>query len=187
MNLADDTVAWLLGRARLSIERGLESRQAPAPDLAGCPPQALEQRASFVTLTTRGELRGCRGMLEPRRPLAADVWYNAWASAFDDPRFAPLTRAEFPGLNVEISVLGPLQRLPVSGEGELKRLLVPQVDGVVLAWRGRRATFLPQVWEDLPDAGEFLAHLKAKAGLAPDFWANDVEIHRYQVAKLRAA
>lgn len=186
MNLTTQSRDFLIRLARRSIGRGLESGEAGVPELSGCPPEALAYRACFVTLTTAADgLRGCRGVLEARRPLAADVWHNAWASAFDDPRFAPVTAGQFDGLRIEISVIGPLESVPVSTEDELRRILVPACDGVVLAWHGRRATFLPQVWENLPDSRQFLAQLKLKAGLPPDFWAPDIEIQRYRVEKLR--
>jgi AmmeMemoRadiSam system protein A len=186
MNPIAQSRDFLIGLAYRAIRRGLVSGEVGAPDLSGCPTAALAYRACFVTLTTAGEeLRGCRGTLEARRPLAADVWHNAWASAFDDPRFAPVTAGQFGDLGMEISVIGPLEALPASTEDELRRALVPERDGVVLAWRGRRATFLPQVWENLPDPREFLAQLKLKAGLPADFWAPDIQIQRYSVEKLR--
>jgi hypothetical protein len=188
MSLPEATSAYLLALAWRSIHAGVGTATAGEPDLAGCPSEALEHRATFVTLTAPdGALRGCRGMLEPLRPLAADVWHNAWASAFDDRRFAPVTSDELEGLRVGISVLGPLERLGVTSEEELRRVLVPHRDGVALTWRNRRATLLPQVWEMLPDPREFLAHLKIKAGLPPDFWARDIEIRRYEVEKLAAS
>ena len=185
MNLTEQSRDFLIRLARRSIGRGLASGDAGVPELAGCPPEALAYRACFVTLTTAADgLRGCRGTLEARRPLAAEVWHNAWASAFDDPRFAPVSAGQFDQLQLEISVLGPLEPVAVSNEDDLRRALVPRSDGVMLAWRGLRATFLPQVWEMLPDSREFLAHLKVKAGLPPDFWAPDIEIHRYRVESL---
>lgn len=185
MILADPAADFLLGLGRRAVERGLGHRAAPEPELAGCPAELLAAGACFVTLATAGDaLRGCRGVLEPRRPLAEDAWHNAWASAFDDPRFEPVTARELPQLRLEISVLGPLEPLAVGSEAELCAVLEPGRDGVVLAWRGRRATFLPQVWESLPVAGEFLGHLKHKAGLPAGFWAPDVAIARYRVQKI---
>jgi AmmeMemoRadiSam system protein A len=175
-SLTDDLIAL----AARSIEHGLGNAEAGSFDVAGIPEELLETRATFVTLSTlQSGLRGCRGLLEARYPLSVDVWHNAYASAFDDPRFPPVNAGEFTQLDIEISVLGDLAPLVVVSEQELRRRLVPRRDGVVLSWRGRRATFLPKVWEDVPDVGEFLAHLKLKAGLPWDFWASDIQIQIY--------
>ncbi|MCC7257050.1 MAG: AmmeMemoRadiSam system protein A [Gammaproteobacteria bacterium] len=182
---ADAAAACLLAVGRCAVERGLGTRTAPGPELAGCPPELFAAGACFVTLTTaEGGLRGCRGVVEPCRGLAEEVWYSAWASAFDDPRFEPVTAGELAGLRLEISVLGPLELVPVASEAELCDVLVPGHDGVVLAWRGRRATFLPQVWDDLPAPRDFLGHLRRKAGLPDDFWAPDIAFSRYRVRKI---
>jgi AmmeMemoRadiSam system protein A len=169
----------LLGTAATAIESQLERRDAAGPAEAELPADLRELRASFVTLTVGGELRGCCGTLEPRRPLATDVWHNARASAFGDPRFPPLEAHEWRRVDLEVSVLSPLERVEVRTEAELLSRLVPGEDGLVIAWRGRRATFLPKVWEQLRDPVEFLGHLKRKAGWAPEFWSEDVEVWRY--------
>ena len=170
----------LLDAAATSIESGLGLVTAETPLLSQAPPALGEPRASFVTLTIGGALRGCCGTLEPVRPLLHDVWHNAQASAFHDPRFLPLTAVEWRQASVEVSVLTPCERLLVADEQELRLALVPGRDGVVLSWRGARATFLPKVWEQLADAGDFLAHLKQKAGWPADFWAADLEVWRYE-------
>jgi AmmeMemoRadiSam system protein A len=170
----------LLDAAATSIESGLGLVTAQAPSLTQAPPALGEARASFVTLTIEGALRGCCGTLEPVRPLLHDVWHNAQASAFHDPRFLPLTAAEWRRISVELSVLTPCERLAVASERELRVALVPGRDGVVLSWRGSRATFLPKVWEQVADAGDFLARLKQKAGWPADFWAADLEVWRYE-------
>jgi len=169
----------LLETAAAAIESQLERRVAAGPDEAALPAELRERRASFVTLTVGGALRGCCGTLEPRRALATDVWHNARASAFGDPRFPPLDPREWRRVELEVSVLSPLERVAVRSEAELLALLVPGEDGLVIAWRGSRATFLPKVWEQLQDPVEFLGHLKRKAGWAPEFWAEDVEVWRY--------
>jgi len=164
----------------------IESRLAAAadtrpPDLASLPTTLALTGSSFVSLQTAAGLRGCCGTLEPLRPLAMDVWCNAQASAFADPRFAPLADAEWRAVTeLEISVLNGFERIDVGSEAELVRCLVPGVDGLVLAWRGRRSTFLPKVWEHVSDAREFLWRLKEKAGWPGDFWASDLEILRYR-------
>jgi hypothetical protein len=170
----------LVATARQAIAQRLG---VPAPQTSRHP--ALDERgASFVTLHDRGgQLRGCIGTLTARQPLGEDVRQHALAAAFDDPRFAPLAAAEWPGLQVEVSVLTDPQPMPVADEADLLARLRPGVDGVVLQWRGRHATFLPQVWEQLPEPRTFIAALKRKAGLAPEFWADDIRIERYEVRK----
>lgn len=142
-----------------------------------------ERGACFVTLTTDGLLRGCVGTLEAHRPLVLDVRENALAAAFRDPRFAPLTRDEFEAVRVEVSVLSPSEVLEVTSEAHALSRLRPGIDGVIFEYRHYRSTFLPQVWEQLPDPAGFLAQLKRKAGLPMDFWAEDVRLSRYTVTK----
>jgi AmmeMemoRadiSam system protein A len=144
------------------------------------PEELLAERATFVTLSIEEELRGCCGTLEPRRALALDVWRNAQVSAFSDPRFPPLEFQEWARVDLEISVLSPLERMEVHSEVELLRQVAPGEDGLVIAWRGTRATFLPKVWDQLADPGDFLRRLKLKAGWAAGFWAPDVEVWRYR-------
>jgi len=169
----------LLRRARNAI--------GTAFGFAGGPPAhhpSLAARgATFVTLTRGGRLRGCIGTLQAYRPLADDVHANALAAAFRDPRFAPLDVREYHDTRVEVSLLAPAAPLPVRDEAHAREVLVPHEDGVILSWRGRRATFLPQVWESLPEPAQFLAQLKLKAGLPADFWAADVKLERYAVLK----
>ena len=142
-----------------------------------------EPGACFVTLTRQGELRGCIGTLEAHRPLGVDVRENAVAAAFRDPRFTPLTLVEFDDIRVEVSLLSPTEVLVVASEEHALASLRPGVDGVVFEYRHYRSTFLPQVWEQLPEPAEFMAHLKRKAGLPTDFWAEDVRLSRYTVSK----
>ncbi|MBX3627429.1 MAG: AmmeMemoRadiSam system protein B [Rhizobacter sp.] len=172
----------LLAHARRAIAEalGVELPASPLPDLA-----ALAQPgATFVTLHDRdGELRGCIGRLEAVRPLLDDVRANAVAAAFHDPRFPPLRAEEWPGLQVEVSLLERPEPIDVHTEAEALAALKPGDDGVIFEWQGHRATYLPQVWEQLPDARSFLASLKRKAGLAADFWAPDVKLSRYRVRK----
>ncbi len=169
----------LLRTAAAAIESGLASAGHPLPDLSDVPEALRREQASFVTITLEGRLRGCCGSLEARQPLVTDVWRNAQASAFRDPRFDPLQRWEWLRADLEVSVLSPLERILVSSELDLLRNLRPGVDGLVIAWRGMRATFLPKVWEQLPEPREFLQHLKQKAGWPADFWASDIEVWRY--------
>jgi hypothetical protein len=142
-----------------------------------------EPGATFVTLYRAGKLRGCIGTVTAWRPLGEDVRANAMAAAFRDPRFPPLLQDEFPGLAVEVSLLDPPQPLPAADEREALTQLRPGIDGVVLECGRHRATFLPQVWDQLPDPLDFLAALKRKAGLAERYWGDDLRLARYEVRK----
>ena len=169
----------LLAHARSAIayRLGLSDGIAPVAAFLQAP------GATFVTLMADGQLRGCVGSLSARRLLGEDVRANAQAAAFDDPRFAPLVRAEYDTLEVEVSLLSASTPIVVASERDLHAQLRPGVDGVTLQRGHCRATFLPQVWESLRDPREFLAHLKRKAGLPFDFWSSDLEISRYTVEK----
>jgi AmmeMemoRadiSam system protein A len=146
----------------------------------------LQDRAAcFVTLTQEGELRGCIGTLEAHRSLLEDVKANARSAAFHDPRFSPLKKKELDYTEIEVSLLSPTQAMEFTTEQEALAQLRPGIDGVVFEFGRYRSTFLPQVWEQLPDRIEFMAHLKHKAGLQPDFWADQVRLYRYSVNKWR--
>jgi AmmeMemoRadiSam system protein A len=179
MTLSSAQRRHLLRLARESIERGLVEGQQPAWSRATAEPSLEIERASFVTLKIDGMLRGCCGTLRAMRSVAEDVWCNACASAFADRRFAPLTRDEYLLLDLQISVLSPLEPLQIASERELRDALRPDVDGLVLELGPARATFLPAVWEQLPQPEEFLAHLKHKAGLPANFWSQQLRIYRY--------
>jgi uncharacterized protein len=147
-------------------------------------PALQERGATFVTLFHAGELRGCIGTVSAWRPLGDDVRENAVAAAFRDPRFPPLANDEFPGLAVEVSLLAVPVPLTVDGdEASALGRLRPGVDGVVLECGRRRATFLPQVWDQLPHPRDFLTALKRKAGLPDSYWGPDVRIATYAVRK----
>jgi AmmeMemoRadiSam system protein A len=166
--------------ARASIREALGGAEATPPKGAWCE----EPGATFVTLRDAdGELHGCIGSLEPRRTLINDVRQNALAAALDDPRAPPLELAQVDRLKVEVSVLSPLERVPVSDEGDALAKLASLRGGVVLRLHGRRATFLPQMWDQIPDPEEFLWHLKRKAGFAEDFWSPGIEVFHYTVQK----
>lgn len=141
----------------------------------------LEPGATFVTLELKGELRGCVGSLLAHKPLLDDVKKNACAAAFHDPRFAPLSRSEYPGIELEVSLLSSLEKLAFESQEQLLTLLRPGVDGVVLEYGWQKGTFLPQVWEQLPEPKAFLDHLKQKAGLPADFWSDAIQISLYTV------
>ena len=145
---------------------------------------ALDQPgASFVTLTRQGDLRGCIGSLEAHRPLGLDVRENALAAAFRDPRFAPLAVEEFEHTRVEVSLLTPAMAISFRDEADFLAQLRPGVDGIVFQYGRHRSTYLPQVWESLPEPQQFMQQLKRKAGLPPNFWHEAVSIARYEVTK----
>jgi len=174
------------GQTLLAIARAAIAEQlgVPAPSFNAA--QWLEEPgATFVTLTCAGALRGCIGSLVAHRPLRADVESNAFAAAFSDPRFAPLSAREYRELEVEVSLLSPMQPFTVESETHALTLLRPGIDGMLLEYGRQRGTFLPQVWEQLPEPRAFLTHLKQKAGLPADFWAQEVRLSRYTVTKWR--
>lgn len=140
--------------------------------------------ASFVTLRSAGELRGCIGSIAARRALAVDVAENARAAALSDRRFAPVAAHELARLEIELSLLTPPEPLAAGSRAELLAALVPGVDGLVLEELGRRATFLPAVWEQLPDPESFVAHLERKAGLAAGSWSPARRLCRYRAESI---
>lgn len=140
--------------------------------------------AVFVTLYRGDVLHGCIGSLEAHRSLLDDVIDNAVSAALRDPRAVPLTLAAVDDLRIEISLLSPAERVPCHDEGSALAALRPGIDGVVLRCGGRRATFLPQVWESLPDGHQFLRELRWKAGLDPNRWPAELEVYRYSVEKM---
>ena len=142
-----------------------------------------ETAACFVTLMQNRKLRGCIGSLEPRRSLLDDVRANAQAAAFQDPRFSPLPANELFETKIEVSVLSPLIPMEFSDENDALAALRPGIDGVVLVCNGNRGTFLPQVWESLPQPRNFLTELKRKAGLPADFWSQELKLFRYEAEK----
>lgn len=142
-----------------------------------------EPGACFVTLRRQGRLRGCVGSIRARRPLVQDVRVNARAAAFEDRRFPPLSVGELAEVRLEVSLLSTPMPLACGSEEEAIARLSPGTDGLVLRCRGLSATFLPQVWGQLPDPRDFLRHLRRKAGLPPGFWDAEVELERYTVEK----
>lgn len=146
-------------------------------------PELHEKGATFVTLSQNGELRGCIGSLEAWRPLITDVQQNARNAAFRDPRFEPLSQAELPITRVEVSLLTSAEPINFNSEADALAQLRPEIDGVIFTAGHRRSTFLPQVWEQLPEPVQFMAHLKQKAGLPADYWGPDVQLERYSVKK----
>jgi AmmeMemoRadiSam system protein A len=173
-----------LGRALLTIARSAIATELGIRSIANANHAALARpAATFVTLQLAGELRGCIGSLKPLRPLGVDVRENAIAAAFRDPRFPPVAGVEFEAISVEVSLLSADERVEVRSEQDLLTRLRPDVDGLVLEYGHHRATFLPQVWESLPEPRDFLVALKRKAGLPGDFWSPRMNVSRYGVTK----
>ena len=170
----------LLDIARNSIEAALG---VSAPKRLPDEPWLKPARATFVTLTQNGRLRGCIGSLEAHLPLGEDVRHNARAAALSDPRFPPLTREELSGTRIEISLLSTPKLLAFADHADLIAQLRPGEDGLILECGEARGTFLPQVWESLPDPEQFVAELKRKAGLSPDVSTAKCRIQRYRVRK----
>jgi uncharacterized protein len=181
--LPPDAGRVLLALARAAIASRLGLSHGASEDL----PWLKTSGASFITLMLGSKLRGCIGTLRAHRALIEDVKANAVAAAFRDPRFQPLAAEEFSGVAVEVSVLSPLEPLRFSDEPDTLRQLRAGVDGVVFEYGHHTGTFLPQVWEDFKEPSDFLAHLKYKAGLPPDFWDAEVRLLRYTVYKWREA
>lgn len=179
MSLTKTQQDQLLVLARQSIAHGLQTGRPLAVNLDDYPAALSQSRATFVTLERHDQLRGCIGMLEALRPLAEDVAENAFAAAFRDRRFPPLTADELADLELHISVLSPAEAIGFTSEADLISQLRPGIDGVILQERGRRGTFLPSVWDDLPKPNEFLHHLKQKAGLPPTYWSDTIQAYRY--------
>ncbi len=180
--LTDAEKQTLLRLAREAMECGVRGKKLPSVDSASLTPHLLEQGASFVTLTIDGNLRGCIGALEAHQPLVDDVREHAIAAALEDPRFRPVGEGELGRIKIEVSRLTPPRPLEYSTSEDLPAKLRPHVDGVILKGDFRRATFLPQVWEKIPDPEEFLDHLCAKMGARSNLWRNTkLQVEVYQV------
>ena len=172
----------LIKLARASIEEAFGKPFAyKKEELSAQFPELAQKRATFVTLKVDGkELRGCIGSIVPHTDLFDDVVANAKSAAFHDPRFAPLTQEEYRRCSVEISLLSVPQELPYDNIEDLRRKIRPGTDGVILQLNGRSATFLPQVWEELPDFDQFFAHLGVKAGIGAGVLQYHPQIFTYQ-------
>jgi uncharacterized protein len=172
----------LLRLAREAMERGVKGEEISVLDLSSLPLRLREEGSSFVTLTIGGQLRGCIGSLNPYQPLAEDVREHAVAAALNDPRFPPVKESELNGIQVEVSRLTRPLPLEYKDAEDLLSQLHPHVDGVILQDAFHRATFLPQVWEKIPDPADFLDNLCYKMGIKPDVWrSKHLDVLTYQV------
>ncbi len=189
-HFTDAEKQYLLKFARETIARALQGKSplgsqsnldASSQELS---PTLTEPGASFVTLRRGEQLRGCIGSLTARRPLIEDVRQNALAAAFEDPRFPPLTEAELSQVHIEISVLTKPEPLTYESPDELLHKLRPGIDGVIIEHGWNRGTFLPQVWQQIPNPEKFLTHLCLKARLPGNAWrASELKVYTYQVEK----
>jgi len=176
----DETLGLALvsiARLAIGVRLGIAGEKPPVHAALAAP------GATFVTLFCHSELRGCIGSLQALRALGEDVRENAINAAFHDPRFPPLATAEFDLTSVEVSLLSPSMSLRFAKEEELLARLRPGIDGVTVEFGRCRGTFLPQVWDALPDPRQFLTELKRKAGLPGDFWSPQVAVGLYEVTK----
>jgi len=163
-----------------SIRHGLDEGRPLAVEPEDFAEPLRRQRACFVTLHRDAALRGCIGHLQAIQPLVVDVAKNAYAAAFGDPRFPALREDEYDQLQLEISVLSESEPVEFADQQDLLAQLRPGVDGLILSAPGNyRGTFLPSVWEQLPEPTRFLEHLKLKAGLPADYWSDEIQVERY--------
>ncbi|MBI5931728.1 MAG: AmmeMemoRadiSam system protein A [Chloroflexi bacterium] len=178
-----DEQRQLLTTARATLEAVTQGVALPRLHLNDFSPALQAERACFVTLTYAhsGELRGCTGTLAARSPLILEVVNTTRQTALNDPRFYPVTPDEVPHLHIEISILTPMQPLAYTSPTDLMGKLRPTIDGVILQYHDRRATFLPQVWERVADPAAFLSMLCEKMGVDPDTWQQvHLEVYTYQ-------
>ena len=169
----------LLNLAQESIQHGLTTGKPLPVNIDQFPPELCEKCATFVTLKKQGQLRGCIGMLEAIRPLAQDVAENAFSAAFKDPRFPPMKEDELDLIEIHLSILSRPEPVTFTSEQDLLAQVRPGIDGLILEEGSKRGTFLPSVWESLPDPRQFLRHLKQKAGLPADYWSSSLKVSRY--------
>ncbi len=180
--LTQEFIAVLFDVTREALTQALTGDHTWLPELQGLPQPLHEPGASFVTLYTRGELHGCIGSVEPKRPLAHDVAHNAVSSAFKDPRFPPLQAEELPETAVELSILSPLRRIHYDDLDDLIAQLLPEIHGVLVEQKWQRGLLLPQVWLKIPDPKEFLYQVALKASANLDIYTMpDTKVFSFQV------
>lgn len=183
LDLSADDRQHLLDVARRSVELGLLERPGRLPDLTGSPAHLRRLAATFVTLRRDGNLLGCIGSIQATRPLVDDVAHNSSAAAFADPRLPAVTFDDFVAMDVKISVLGPLERLDVRSYDDLVSSVEPNIDGLLISAGRHRGTFLPSVWDQVPDRHRFMDMLWEKAGLRPRTWPRGLVVERYRTVE----
>ena len=162
----------------------METGKALEINITEYPAELQAKKATFVTLHRNKELRGCIGILEPLRPLAEDIAYNAWAAAFSDSRFMPVSASELDDLDIHISILGTPEEMNFTSEDDLLKQIRPGIDGLILENGFNKGTFLPSVWDSLTTSREFLNHLKLKAGLPANYWSDNIKINPYTLEEI---
>lgn len=184
INLSAEDKNDLLVIARQSIQYGLTHSSPMKVDVQSYNRTLQTQCATFVTLNLEHQLRGCIGTLEAYQSLVKDVADHAFAAAFNDPRFKPVSSIEEPQLDIHISILTPAETMHCNSEEDLLQQLQKGIDGLILKSGHHQATFLPAVWETLPDSRQFVQHLKIKAGLDKNFWSKDIQLQRYHTLSI---
>lgn len=174
----------MLSTARESIENGLYLGARIELDTSDTAEELLEHRATFITLKIDQHLRGCIGTLVAREPLIENIAYNAHSAAFHDPRFSPVCDSELKQLTIEVSILSETQAIEFFSQEDLLQQLRPGVDGLLLREGEYSGTFLPTVWEQIPEPDDFFWHLKNKAGLPEDYWSDTLTVERYTVESI---
>jgi uncharacterized protein len=186
--LSDQDKSFLLSLARQTIQKAVNHQPLPVLEEEGLSDDLTRNGAAFVTLTMNGELRGCIGSLEAYQSLVADVRDHARQAALEDYRFPPVTAGEVTKLHIEISRLTAPVPLKYDQPSDLPTKIKPNEDGVILKDGFRRATFLPQVWQQLADPVEFLSHLCVKMGASADLWQKKLlEVSIYHVEEFQEA
>jgi AmmeMemoRadiSam system protein A len=170
----------LLNTAASSIHFGFVERRPLEVDLLKHPPRLQEFRNTFVTLYVRGEFQGCIGSMRAHTPLVQDVAKNAFSAAFQDRRGAPMSPTDLPDLKISISILSAPEPIQFLDEAELISRVRPGIDGLIVEEQGRHGTLLPSVWENIPDPGDFVRHVKLKAGLPSSYWSSSIRYMRYR-------
>lgn len=176
-----DDQAQLIEIARQAISYGLLHHQPRKFRPQDYPTTLQVNRATFVTLEIQQQLRGCIGTLNAHQSIVEDISHNAYAAAFSDHRFAPVSGQEAKLLDIHLSILNPAHIIPCNNEAELLASLRPGLDGIIVTEQTQRATFLPSVWESLADPKDFIEHLKQKAGLSVGYWSDSIQFERYTV------
>ena len=169
----------MLNIAAASITFGLKNNRPINIDAEQYSSKLQAHRATFITLERDGRLRGCIGSLVAHQSLVEDIASNAYSAAFKDPRFDPMTSNEFEQLDIHVSILSPAETMLINSEQTLLDQIQPGIDGLILTEQNHRATFLPSVWETLPDKNQFLSELKKKAGLSSQYWSSTIKFEKY--------